>query len=236
MRCSDNPNRIVPGVFTATIKTEAQFQSTAFSFQHTTSVNRSATPGDTGTLSVFSTNHLGLQHEPIFSSNDFKCCAPLGSTVTDQTRCCSGFGVENGESAGLSSPKICSLPGGTNLHVYFNRFVSNEGRGTDRPVGGLLETDFDNQTGEPLVISAVTDKIRTLGVAFCESRRVRQGGAFGWFNPEPSPSANSANKIYNIVDSTRDSGQNSSAGATANTGYDVFADGFRWNHHLYCEE
>lgn len=121
--------------------------------------------------------------------------------------------------------------------VYFNRFVSNEGRGSDQPGGGLVDTDFNATTGEPLLTGAVNDKIRELGTTYCASKEVRQGGAFGLFEPEPQgPETNLTSRIYGIVDSSRDIGQNSNAGKTYTTGYAAFMDGFRWNHHLYCAD
>lgn len=121
--------------------------------------------------------------------------------------------------------------------VYFNSFVSNEGRSPDAPGGGLVETDFSDLTGEPLISIAVNDKIRALGGAYCASGKVRQGGAFGNFEPEPQGSeTNLSGRIYNLVDSSRDNGQNSNAGQTVNTGYTAFMDGFKWNHHLYCDD
>ena len=121
--------------------------------------------------------------------------------------------------------------------VYFNKFVSNEGVGADKPGGGLVDADFDASTGEPLFSSSVNGKLNDLGVAFCKNKKVRQGGAFGLYEPEPQGSdTNLSSRIYNIVDSSRDNGQNSNAGTTVTTGYAAFQDGFRWNHHLYCAD
>jgi hypothetical protein len=75
-----------------------------------------------------------------------------------------------------------------------------------------------------------------MGTAYCASGKVRQGGAFGLFEPEPQGvGTNRSNRIYNIVDSTNDSGTNSNAASTVTTGYKAFMEGFRWNHHLYCD-
>jgi hypothetical protein len=187
---------------------------------------------DTGVSSTnYYTNRYGLDHEPIFSENDFKCCTPLGKTNKDQTKCCSGYGVATG------STYTCSLPGGTDLMVYFNRFVSNEGIGSDKPGGGLGESDFNFITGEPKLTTIVNQKIAALGKAYCESKKVRQGGAFGEFPLEPvGNETNLSDKIYGIVDSSRDEGKVSTAGATIPVGYSAFMAGFRWNHHLYCQD
>lgn len=178
-------------------------------------------------------NHKLLLNEPVFSPNDFKCCTPLGKTAASQSKCCSGFGT----SVNGSTNVTCKLPQRADLMVYFNRFVSNEGQGTDQPGGGLVETDFEDTTGEPKLSSAVNQKISELGRAYCVSGKVRQGGAFGRYEPEPQgPATNVSSRIYNIVDSTNDAGQNSNAGSTVTTGYTPFSNGFRWNHHLYCDD
>lgn len=229
--CSDNAAKLVPGIFKPSVKYNSDFSSSSFSWTQTYTSNTSSSTNILTTKRF--TNHLGLQHEPIFSQNDFKCCAPLGTTVTDQTRCCSGFGLP----VGTSNNRTCALPNGTNLMVYFNRFVSNEGVGTDKPGGGLTEADFETLTGEPKLVSTVTNKIRAMGEAYCISGKVRQGGAFGAFTIQPQGSqTNLTQTNYGIIDSTLDIGQNSNAGATLQTGYPAFSDGYRWNHHLYCDD
>ena len=220
--CNDNADRLVPGIFAANVTTSAQFNTISNSFRSSVA------------STSYYTNAKGLQIEPIFSANDFKCCTPLGKTTKNVSNCCSGYGEAEGSG---SSTYTCSLPSGTNLMVYFNSFVSNEGRGTDAPGGGLVEADFVAATGEPLLSSAVNDKIRALGEAYCASGKVRQGGAFGSFEPEPQGGeTNLSSRIYNLVDSPRDNGVNSNAGATIATGYNAFIDGFKWNHHLYCDD
>ncbi|MGE3608192.1 MAG: hypothetical protein AB7I27_01295 [Bacteriovoracaceae bacterium] len=227
--CNDNSNRIVPGIFSSSITTKTDFQNTNFSFSK---------DGLGGQYTSYLTNYLGLQDEPIFSSNDFKCCTPLGKTTKDQKKCCSGYGTLSG------STYTCALPAGTDLMLYFNRYISNEGRGTDQPGGGLVEADFDELTGEPAntnvtsaAAAALNQKIAALGVAYCASKKVRQGGAFGLFEPEPQGiETNLSSRIYNLVDSSRDTGTNSNAGQTVTTGYNAFMNGFRWNHHLYCDD
>ncbi len=232
MYCSDNANRLVPGIFSPSVQTMGQFRGANFSWAAT--YNARTSSGGTVGVSGYFTNVHGLQHEPIFSANDYKCCSPLGKVVTDATRCCSGFGLNFGTNG---TRKTCALPPATDLMVYFNRFISNEGVGSDKPGGGLVETDFDAQTGEPLTIAAVNDKIRALGIAHCASGKVRQGGVFGRFEPEPvSSETNLTARLYTIVDSSRDIGQNSNAGTTTETGYNAFMNGFRWNHHLYCDD
>lgn len=216
--CSDNSKWLIPGIFNPAYDERAEFQSAAFSYQ---------------VAGTYFTNAKALQNEPVFSANDFKCCTPLGNTANAQSKCCSGFGRQQGSSSNYT----CVLPSGTDLMVYFNRFVSNEGVGSDEPGGGLLEADFDQNTGEPLLSAAVNQKISDLGLLYCNSGKVRQGGAFGAFEPEPQgPDTNLSSRIYNLVDSANDNGVVSNAGRTINTGYTAFTEGFRWNHHLYCDD
>ncbi len=215
--CNDNSNRVVPGIFSAAIITKTQFQSTNFSFSN-------------GGTSHY-TSQLGLVNEPVFAANDFKCCAPLGKVVGAVNRCCSGYATVSG------TVNTCALPVATDLMVYFNRYISNEGVGADKPGGGLIETDFDSLTGEPLITTTINSKISDLGKAYCSTKKVRQGGAFGSFEPQPQGSdTNLTERIYGILDSSNDIGQSSNAGSTVTSGYAAFMDGFRWNHHLYCSE
>jgi len=218
--CNDDEDRVVPGLFKTSLPDRASFEANTNSFK------------DNG---IHFVNQFATDHEPIFSANDFKCCSPLGKTVNSQATCCSGFGVSNNAT---NTSFTCRLPAGTDLMVYFNRFVSNEGVGTDKPGGGLVEADFEDQTGEPKVLNAsVIQKISAMGNAFCVNNSVRQGGAFGQFAPEPvGPFTRSAIPIYNIVDSFGDFATNSNATKTVDVGYFAFMNGFRWNHHLYCDD
>ena len=216
--CSDDFKYLVPGILKSTIKTFNDF-----------ALNNAISYSSGGTDY---TSHHSLEQDPVFSANDFKCCTPLGKTAKTTSTCCSGFGVSN-----TSNGFTCKLPPGADLMVYFNRFVSNEGRATDGPGGGLADADFNNQTGEPIVTAPVISKLQELGVAHCSTASVRQGGAFGSFEPEPvGPDSDLSKRIYNIVDSSRDAGTNANAGQTVSTGYNAFMEGFRWNHHLYCDD
>lgn len=78
-------------------------------------------------------------------------------------------------------------------------------------------------------------KIINIASELCaEGSRIRRGGAFGDFLPEPTSPIGSAT-IYGIVDSNADVGTSSSGGVSAYpTGSFAFKDGFRWNHHIYC--
>jgi hypothetical protein len=127
------------------------------------------------------------------------------------------------------------LPAGTNLSVYLNRFVSNEGTGDHLLSSPLVESDFNQLTGEPMLTATVNAKVAAIGSEICESGQTRRGGVFGQFNPEPFSAASQGTTVYGIVDSPADIGANSSGGGTSETGYFAYMAGFRWNHHIYCQ-
>ena len=220
--CSDNSDRVVPGIFKSLTPdlNRADFEAPNYSFRESPT-------------SEFFTNKHSLKTDDVFAANEFKCCSPLGTSTKDKNKCCSGFGVADASGTSFT----CALPNRTNLTTYFNRFVSNEGQGENQPGGGLIDTDFDDKTGEPLLTSTVVSKIRQLGTTYCASKKVRLGGAFGEFKLEPVPNGPTAiQKIYGIVDSANDFGTLSVFGGTVDVGHDAFYRGFRWNHHLYCDD
>jgi len=232
LACSDNKLRMVPGLYKHSNPDmkDVDFDNPSFSFNHTYVDTTDPTVPSPGTVTSRYTNVNGLNHEPVFSENDFKCCTPLGKKTTTQSKCCSGYG----SLSQSGTVYTCAIPAGADIMVYFNRFVSNEGRGPDQPGGGLVDTDFNMQSGEPIVSTAVTQKISVLGTTYCGSKKVRPGGAFGEFKLEPyGNDTNDNEKIYGIVDSSRDEGQ---LAAGSSVGYTAFMSGFRWNHHLYCDD
>lgn len=228
--CSDNADRVVPGLFKKTGAPDlriGQFNDPDYSF------TSSYTDTDGSLISSSYVNRHAIAHEPVFSENDFKCCAPLGTKTNSKTRCCSGYGTASSSGTTFT----CSLPDGADLMVYFNRYVSNEGQGTTQPGGGLAEGDFNLSTGEPRLTGVITQKIAALGAAYCESKKVRQGGAFGSYKLEPNGSdTNQNDRNYEIVDSSADLGQITTSSGNVQVGYSAFMAGFRWNHHLYCED
>jgi hypothetical protein len=221
--CSDNYDRLVPGIFKSGITTRSDFTS-----------DRSVSFSSGG---VYYANNQQLEMDPIFAAHEFKCCANLGKSVNKMDKCCSGYGQD---VFGDGSEFKCMLPPGTDLMVYFNRFVSNDGSLETDPGGGLVDDDFDPATGKPNFDTDVVDKIRALGNAYCNSTqnpKVRTGGVFGSFSPQPvGPSTQQGNLIFGIVDSPSDFGTVSSAGSTIDVGYQSFMLGFRWNNHLYCND
>ncbi|MFP5459408.1 MAG: hypothetical protein ACLGG7_11795, partial [Bacteriovoracia bacterium] len=220
--CNNNQTKIVPGLFNVTDSDNniASCNTPSFAFFDS---------------SKWRTNHFGLQNAPVFSSKDFKCCTPAGKTTASANLCCSGYAVEPEDGSLPPGTLKCVLPSGTDLSIYFNRFVSNEGQGDHLTSASLSPNDFNTQTGEPLLTPAVNAKVTALGAELCESQATRRGGAFGNYNPEPFSPASQGETIYGIVDSAADIGLNSSGGGTDQTGYNVFMQGFRWNHHIYCQ-
>lgn len=242
--CNNNQNNLVPGIFTSTIKTRAQFTAASqvySSFDPIVSyAEEGVSEGDItagyGNSEKRFTYQDKLGHQAIFSSKEFACCTPLGKEPTSEDKCCSGT------AATVNGKLTCKLPTGTDLNVYFNKFVSGEGVGEDLPGNGLTLTsdnpddvDFHEFTGEPKLRARTNDKIMALGKAFCKSGVVGQGGAFGQFGPEPystyevMPGTTPPPFPFSIVDSIVDRDDDNFAGKMA------FDAGFRWDHHFYCK-
>ena len=259
--CNSNQEKVVPGIFKSTYSTRAIFEANSnqytnfnpiLSYKAEDSINHFETPGY-GNLDTASKWHYTYQdkldHPAIFSSKDFTCCTPLGKATSAATRCCSGYAqlTKDGKSS------ICKLPIGTDLNVYFNKFVSSEGVGANQPGGGLViktsdpvadpqdtEVDFNAFTGEPKFRGTTYDKLVALGAAYCANGKVATGGAFGAFPPEPFSGSYTvqagatgnleASFPLSIVDSVLDF-----QGSDANVGKIPFDSGFKWNHHYYCK-
>ena len=197
--------------------------------------------------------------EPVFSAHEFLCCQKLGAQVTNPAQCCSGEGTVSTTSAG--NVYYCSLPRGTSLNVYFNRFVSGEGYVGDYSQciadAGLDENDFIPETGSPKLSKEVYDKLIYLGAMFCNTSNkkfpngcptidytgVRLGSAFGYFYPEPfhgweyalmSEEPIVRDPTYlSIIDSMFDVGNTPEGFSSSHL---EFQAGFRWNHHVYCDK
>src|SRR5690606_38229814 len=84
--CSDNYNMLLPGIYKSNVKTRTNFESNSYSFVHS------------GLRYV---SYHGLESDPVFSPNDFKCCAKLGSTTTVD-KCCSGYGKPFGDGTAVT--------------------------------------------------------------------------------------------------------------------------------------
>ncbi|MEX1099526.1 MAG: hypothetical protein WEB87_03825, partial [Bacteriovoracaceae bacterium] len=179
-----------------------------------------------------------LAHEPIFSDHDFKCCLPLGASLDenqDPSICCSGVGSDP-NLTNNSTVRKCALPNGANLNVYFNKFVSGEGLSSKylKNAAPLTVEDFNEETGEPKTNATVVSKLTALGNELCAGRATARGGVLGPFDGEPfgtlAPADSDPAQIYSFVDSPFDI----SSINDRNVGYDMFKEGYRWNHHVYC--
>ena len=242
--CNGNQNKLVPGIFSSSIQTRAQFNAVANTY---TSFNPIASYDEEGNSESESagignqakrfTYQDKLAHAAVFSSKDFACCMPLGKTTTSAAKCCSGT------ASTVNGKLTCKLPSGTDLNVYFNKFVSSEGVGSDQPGGGLLissetsetEVDFNAYTGEPKMRASTFQKLEALGAAYCQSGVVQNGGSFGQFPPEPysgyyTTTGETINYPMSIVDSIVDSVEGDTA-----AGKFPFDNGYRWDHHYYCK-
>ncbi len=236
--CNSNQSKLVPGIFDDNLSTRSSFEGSASTYQYgsvngrdLTQIYNSTPSTDESNPSAFVGMQDTVQLPQVFSGHEFRCCLELGSKTTSASQCCSSFAVNDEESGGLA----CALPSGTNLNVYFNKFISSEGVGETQPGGGLLDTDFVPETGEPKLTSEVNAKIQALGQAYCASKTVRKGSAFGYFNAEPNngyfQQVNDADQglYYSIIDSTADSDPDNDTGTVR------FLEGYRWDHQFYCQ-
>lgn len=258
--CNSDQNKLVPGIFNSTIQTRGQFeyepadasaaeQNKRVSFRNTvydTVLNYDYEGGSTsdttpgyGNRDSAGFNRMTYQdklaHSAVFSAKDFACCTPLGKTTTSAAKCCSAT------ASTVGGVTTCKLPVGTDLNVYFNKFVSSEGVGDSEPGGGLIvtgteaEIDFNQYTGEPKMRTSTFLKLEELGRAYCLNSIVGNGGSFGQFPPEPYSVYSTANGStltfpISIVDSIIDS----EPGST-NVGKFPFDNGYRWDNHYYCK-
>lgn len=251
--CNSDRSKIVGGIFDATSETRVEFDTISFPYDrsvnertleeiYTTDFNGANPLTDDGSRNTAALDP-GAINEPlgritfqdevvlpqIFSGSDFKCCIELGQVTADSTKCCSN------NSTVIDGERTCTLPSGTNLNVYFNKFISSEGIGEELPGGGLSEADFIPETGEPKLSIAVNNKLIALGTAFCANQSTRKGASFGYFFGEPNNGAyiqtNQSvedSKRFSIIDSTNDQDPDN------DSGFAQFQQGFRWDHHFYC--
>lgn len=243
--CNNNQENLVPGIFTSSIKTRTQFNAASYTSNYDMLKNYDedsssesdlvANIGNVGNRFTFQDK---LANAAVFSSKDFACCTPLGKESDSAAKCCSGFGTAtNGKTT-------CKLPVGTDLNVYFNKFVSGDGIGDTQPGGGLRlsiltdeeTSDFNEYTGEPKMRASTFMRLEELGKAYCMNGKVGNGGSFGQFPPEPYSGYVSPNDTttYSYPISIVDSIIDAEVSGT-NAGKFPFDNGFRWDHHYYCK-
>ncbi|MCT4641272.1 MAG: hypothetical protein N4A33_03175 [Bacteriovoracaceae bacterium] len=225
--CNDNYQKVVPGLLDSSIETINDVDSHSDFITKTGSEPYTSAPVNPAKV----TTSKMVSHPEIFSANDMLCCTPLGRSTTDQSKCCSGYAstIDDGSS---DTSLYCMLPSGTNLNVYFNKFVSGEGMDPDIGSAYFTPDDFDPHTGYPKLQTSTYQKIALLGEDFCENAQVVRGGAFGNYEPQPSSALTTGQTVYSIVDSSSDIGNNN---GTDQQGAAIFSQGYRWNHHYYCE-
>jgi len=242
--CNSNRSKLVPGILEDAISTTSAFSSGAMTL--TSSPNLAKMYGsDTAEGLVNTSKKIVFKDKvkiaDIFSEHEFLCCKKLGSQTTDPGLCCSGYSATI-QVNGVNQTQ-CLLPLGADLNVYFNRFVSSEGVGDDEPGGGLNDQDFIPETGELAWSDKAYDKIVALGEAYCQTKKVRPGAAFGNYYGEPNilsfitavnPDSIDpllSNRRFSMVDGPKDGD-----GGTGSfpTGYNPFLAGYHWNHHYYC--
>ena len=253
--CNSNGTKLVEGLYDPSIKTRSDFFNNSFNFANfgeksLAQIYDQKSSGLTGGQDRLNPNEeaviqtkMGTQK--VFSSTEFKCCLQLGETTTQEPKnvCCAGAGTKDDET-GIST---CMLPAGTDLNVYFNRYVSGEGIDVDDELK-FIHTDFIPETGEPKLDSKVYDKIVALGKKYCTSGAVRKGGAFGHYNAGNSSTFNTYGheegscdyKQFQILDNSRDNEGDEACDGTgtldknSKAGFNAFNSGYRWNHHYYC--
>ncbi|MEI8346329.1 MAG: hypothetical protein WCG27_02600, partial [Pseudomonadota bacterium] len=245
--CNSDFSKLVPGIFSTATDLYTDFFKPSFSFQFYSSTDPGKTlpqiydstfsgtdidnPGS-GAAGGYVAMQNKVQFPQIWSGHEFLCCRALGAVSASAGDCCSNFLVENS----ISKIKTCALPNGADLNLYFNRFISSDGTDQSLSNGGLIDSDFIAETGEPNFQEKTQQKIQELGMLYCAENNVTQGKAFGKFDPEPSsgftetygPGNEDYAKYWSIVDSFNDYNPDTLAGS------DSFLAGYRWNHHWYC--
>jgi hypothetical protein len=248
--CNDNYQNMVPGIFKeeldgdpiTTVNDFLNHPRTFYDSNVETPWDSDSAPG-TFNANGLNQNLVGTQemidHNAIFSDNQFMCCTELLGETTDASSCCSGFAVDaSGNSSSGSDETVftCKLPKGTNLNVFFNKFVSGEGLSSTLGVTPLTSEDFDSSTGEPLTDITVLTKLNKIAEVVCENSVSRRGGIFGEFQAEPygvgqQEGSDETSRPFSIVDSFYDTGTSNDS----TVGRTQFNQGYIWNHHVYCE-
>ncbi len=244
--CNDNSENLVADLFDPDLETKTQFESSSNSFIYSLANGSSRTylaqmydqettfsSASTDNSSQYITTQEDVALSQVFMPNDFTCCRELGTVVNTASQCCSNYATTS------NSELTCKLARGTDLNVYFNRFVSGDGVGDDQPGGGFTDDDFIPETGEIKLTTTAYDKLVQLGGEYCENGTVRTGGAFGNFYPGTSflhylgaYDGDERLAKLSIVDSASDY---DATDPSETKGYTDFQIGFRWNHHYYCD-
>ncbi len=146
----------------------------------------------------------------IFSADTYTCCLPLGTTTKtgdDPNICCSGL-IHNGR---------CALNDYTDLTVYFNLYVSSEGK-------GVAANLIDPTTGYITNMSTVEEL--ACNKRACASNKVARGISLA--NLKIPGHEDAPQNVKRFVDN--DSATSKSNAEVAN----FYNSGLRWNTHIYC--
>ncbi|GEM_PF-537857 len=254
LTCNSNPTKIVEDIFDLTSDTLANFNANSEIYLRKPLGNiydpdnddftMSNDPANPGNRVVYSDK---VKYSKVWKANEFTCCLKLGEQTTDKAKCCSGHAEDSSlkKNSSGTALKICMLPAKTDLSLYFNRFISSEGVGEDQPGGGLEDSDFIPETGEPKLKASVKNKLVKLGESYCKGGKattgklsdIKTGASFGKFFGQPNsgkfyPEGEDAEeedtRIKSVIDSTNDNDSDSETGVT------YYDQGYYWNHHYYC--
>lgn len=146
----------------------------------------------------------------IFSPDTFTCCLPLGSQTKsgdDPNICCSGLIKDN----------RCALNDYTDLSVYFNLYVSSEGK-------DVAPNLIDPATG--YITNLSTLEALACQKRACASNKIAKGVSLS--NLKIPGHEDASQNVKRFVD-------NDSATSKANSEIaNLYNAGLKWNTHLYC--
>ena len=146
----------------------------------------------------------------IFSPDSYTCCLPLGSTTAngdDANICCSGL-IKNNR---------CALNDYADITVYFNLYVSSEGK-------NVAPNLIDPATGYITNMSTVEEL--ACQKQACASNKIARGVALSNLKIPGHEDA-----VQNVKRFVIDNSETSKTNAEIAKLYDA---GLKWNTHLYC--
>lgn len=169
-------------------------------------------------LSSIDKNNFGDNIKTVFSKDEVTCCLGLGEelqTGESANLCCTGYAKSETTTSSSTTTRTCALPDYSNVTVYFNRYISSEGK-------GLSDSSYDSQTGR------ITDPSLVVQLACskkaCASGYLHYGIALSYLKV---PGLENKEPKRRWVDS------NSDASNFENIA-DYYDAGMRWNKDVYC--
>lgn len=161
-------------------------------------------------------NFIDTQIKPVFSQDEVSCCKPAGALVganENPNVCCTGFIRNINQQNGR-----CALPDYTNVSVHMNRYVSSVAKDLDSAL-------FDQRTGyitDPAVVEQLACQLDV-----CASGVLARGISFAAL---PVPGKEESHPDY----TTRRFVEGNESADNRNGILDLWREGLRWNHHVYC--